>query len=219
MMCIIPVVKCLNIHQHHPYPGWRPECGHHTWTWLAAWPSFTQLSGWTSLDTFCVPALVTEPSVSNGLITLAWSRVARLKRVVMTGPPSIVATSANNHSLASHWQQFFSGFFLVTKSKFLSLLTATIHFNGPSYTEYPFVLLEQRGLVRNTKPLKGSKAVFNMELANNITISGSPASVCVHFVEQSLENVTARYGLTFLQLSGIINCSSQAQQKLTCQVW
>ena len=135
------------------------------------------------------------------------------------GPPSIVATSANNHSLASHWQQFFSGFFLVTKSKFLSLLTATIHFNGPRYTEYPFVLLEQRGLVRNTKPLKGSKAVFNMELANNITISGSPASVCVHFVEQSLENVTASYGLTFLQLSGIINCSSQAQQKLTCQVW
>ena len=45
-------------------------------------------------------ALVTEPSVSNGLITLAWSRTAGLKRVVMTAPPSIVATSANNHSLA-----------------------------------------------------------------------------------------------------------------------
>ena len=45
-------------------------------------------------------ALVSEPSVSNGLITLAWSRTAGLKRVVMTAPPSIVATSANNHSLA-----------------------------------------------------------------------------------------------------------------------
>ena len=128
-----------------------------------------------------------------------------------------MATSANNHSLASHWQLFFSGFFLVTKSKFLSLLTATIHFNGPSYTEYPFVLLEQRGLVRNTKPLKGSKAVFNMELANNITISGSPASVCVHFVEQSLENVTASWSdllaaqrnhKLFLPSSAEINMSS-----------
>ena len=166
------------------------------------------------MDTFCVPAQCEYRPNYPGLVPGCEAQ----KGCVMTGPPSIVATSANNHSLASHWQLFFSGFFLVTKSKFLSLLTATIHFNGPRYTEYPFVLLEQRGLVRNTKPLKGSKAVFNMELANNITISGSPASVCVHFVEQSLENVTARYGLTFLQLSGIINCSSQAQQKLTCQV-